>query len=111
MTFGMTLVLTTILYMTQILLLILLIPFSPVAQNFTQEPSSNNFTQDPIRNLNSNILKLTISLHLNPTSTNEINKIIQSLKTKDSHGYDEISSRILKISTPCILSSLTYIRR
>jgi len=83
--------------------------FSSVAQNFTQEPSGNNFTQDPIRNLNSNILKLTTSLHLNPTLTNEINKIIQSLKTKDSHGYDEISSRILKISTPCILSPLTYI--
>ena len=70
--------------------------FSSVAQNFTQEPSGNNFTQNPIRNLNSNILKLTTSLHLNPTSTNEINKIIQSLKTKDSHGYNEISSRILK---------------
>jgi hypothetical protein len=41
--------------------------------------------------------------------TYEINKIIQSLKTKDSHGYDEISSRILKISAPCILSPLTYI--
>jgi len=54
-------------------------------------------------------LKLTTSLHLNPTSTNEINKIIQSLKTKDSHGYDEIFSRILKISTLYILSPLTCI--
>jgi len=83
--------------------------FSSVAQNFTQELSGNDFTQDPIRILNSNILKPTTLLHFNPTSTNEINRIIQSLKTKDSHGYDEISSRILKISTPCILSPLTYI--
>jgi hypothetical protein len=60
--------------------------FSSVAQNFTQDPSGNNFTQDPIRNLNSNILKPTTLLHFNPTLTYEINKIIQSLKTKDSHG-------------------------
>jgi len=36
-------------------------------------------------------------------------KIIPSLKCKDSYGYDKISSRILKISAPYILSPLTYI--
>jgi hypothetical protein len=83
--------------------------FSSVAQNFTQAPSGSNSTKDPIRNLNSNILKPTALLHFNPTLTYEINKIIQSLKTKESHRYDEISSRLLKISTPCILSPLMYI--
>jgi hypothetical protein len=39
----------------------------------------------------------------------EIEKIIHSLKCKNSYGYDEISSRILKASTPCVLSPLTYI--
>ena len=39
----------------------------------------------------------------------EIGKIIHSLKCKDSYGYDEISSRILKISAPYVLSPLTYI--
>jgi hypothetical protein len=29
-------------------------------------------------------------------TTHEIEKIIKSLKTKDTSGYDEISSRILK---------------
>jgi len=38
----------------------------------------------------------------------ETGKIIHSLKCKDSYGYDEISSRILKISAPCA-SPLTYI--
>jgi hypothetical protein len=93
--------------MTQILLLILL--FSSVAQNFIQEPSGNNSTKDLIRILNGNILKPTTLLHFNPTLTYKINNIIQSLKTKDSHGYDEISSRILTINTPCIFSLLTYI--
>jgi hypothetical protein len=31
------------------------------------------------------------------------------MKPKDSHGYDEISTRILKMSAPYILSPLTYI--
>jgi len=31
------------------------------------------------------------------------------LKCKDSYGYDEISSRILKICAPYIFSPLTYI--
>jgi hypothetical protein len=39
----------------------------------------------------------------------EIGKIINSLKCRDSYGYDEISSRILRISAPYVLSPLTYI--
>jgi hypothetical protein len=39
----------------------------------------------------------------------ETEKIIHSLRCKNSYGYDEISSRILKLSTLYILSPLTYI--
>ena len=39
----------------------------------------------------------------------EIGKIIHSLECKDSYGYDEISSRILKISALYVLSPLMYI--
>jgi hypothetical protein len=35
--------------------------------------------------------------------------IIKSLKTKRSNGYDEISVEVLKISSPFIISPLTYI--
>jgi len=38
----------------------------------------------------------------------ENGKIIHSLNCKDSYGYDEISSRILKIIAPYILSPLMY---
>jgi hypothetical protein len=48
-------------------------------------------------------------LELKHTTTHEINNIIQSLSTKDSRGYDEISSRILKISATFIISPLTFI--
>jgi hypothetical protein len=39
----------------------------------------------------------------------KIEVIIKYLKTKISHGYDKISTKILKISASNILSLLTYI--
>ena len=48
-------------------------------------------------------------LVLKPFSTQEILSIIKSLKTKDSFGYDEISTKLLKISASYISSPLTYI--
>jgi hypothetical protein len=48
-------------------------------------------------------------IKLKNTTTHEIDKIIRSLKTKDSHGYDGISTRILKLSASYIVSPLTYI--
>ena len=41
--------------------------------------------------------------------TYEIEKIIKSLNTTKSGGYDEISTRIIKLSVPYITSPLTYI--
>jgi Notch-like protein len=42
-------------------------------------------------------------------STKEIITIIKSLKSKNSHGYDEVPNKLLKISAPYICSPLTYI--
>ena len=52
--------------------------FSSVAHKFIQKPMNNNFIQDPLYNLSLNSLNLNTLLHFNPTSTNEVNKIIQS---------------------------------
>jgi len=41
--------------------------------------------------------------------TYEIEKIIKSLRTKNSCGYNEISHWIIKLSAPFIISSLSYI--
>ena len=49
-------------------------------------------------------------MELRNTTTYEIEKIINSLKCKNSYGYDEISTRLLKASTPYISSPLTNIR-
>jgi hypothetical protein len=48
-------------------------------------------------------------IKFNYTSTNEIEKIIKSLKSNNSNGYDDISIKILKIRAPFISSPLTYI--
>jgi Notch-like protein len=42
-------------------------------------------------------------------TTTEIEKIIKCLKPSNSHGYDEISTKILKYSVHMISSPLTYI--
>jgi hypothetical protein len=47
-------------------------------------------------------------IKLTPVTTKEISEIIKSLTWKNSHGYDEIPVRILKISLPFIISPLTY---
>ena len=44
------------------------------------------------------------------TTTQEIEQIIKSLKTKNSYGYNKISTKILKISCLFISSPLSYIR-
>ena len=48
-------------------------------------------------------------INLKSVSTKEIKNIIKSLKPKNSSGYDGISSKLLKISSPFITSPLTHI--
>jgi hypothetical protein len=43
------------------------------------------------------------------TSTYEIGNIIKALKSKNTSGCDEVSTRILQLSAPYIVSPLTYI--
>ena len=49
------------------------------------------------------------NIKLTPVSTKEVSEVIKSPKWKNSHGYDEIPIKILKISLPFIISPLTYI--
>jgi hypothetical protein len=49
------------------------------------------------------------SLEIRTFSTKEITSIIKALKTKNSYGFDEISTNLLKISAKYICSPLTHI--
>ena len=55
-------------------------------------------------------LRSTMAVNvLKSVSTKEIKNIIKSLKPKNSSGYDTTSTKLLKISSPFITSSLTPI--
>jgi hypothetical protein len=85
--------------------------FSSVAENFHNKFTEENTTsnKDPMCYLYQSFRQPFSKIKLRNTTTYEIEKIIQSLKSKNSYGYDEISSTILKVSAPYILSPLTYI--
>jgi len=88
----------------------------------------NNYFLSIAKSLNSGNNKQTITKEPNPisylinsfhqpfpkmswhnASTHEIEKIIKSLKSKNTGWYDEISTCIQKLSTPYIISPLTSI--
>jgi len=77
-----------------------------LTKNFSDVETTNN--KDPITYLRQNFKHCYSQINLKNTTTHEINKIIKSMKNKTSHGYDEISDKILRVSAPFILSPLTY---
>jgi hypothetical protein len=64
---------------------------------------------DPSNYLFTNFNNTFSRINWKYATTYEINKILVSLKTKNSYGYDEIPLKILKLSDPFIISPLTYI--
>jgi hypothetical protein len=85
--------------------------FSSVAGNLLNNlPGTlNTVNTNPPEYLKNNYSKPNDTIHLKNTTTHEIDTIIHSLKCKDSHGYNEVSTRIIKTSAPHILSSLILI--
>jgi hypothetical protein len=85
--------------------------FSSVAENLLSKNFINktNTNKDFLSYLQQNITQSFSKLKFENTTTYKIKKIIYSLKSKNTYGYEEISTKILKASTPYILSPLTYI--
>ena len=83
--------------------------FSTIVHSLSSESPDNEGMQKLLRKHTPETLELTELFHFKPTITNEIDKIIRSLKNRNSHGYDEVSSKILKISAPYKKTPLTYI--
>jgi hypothetical protein len=54
-------------------------------------------------------LQYLITLKFNNISTKEIERIIKSIRVKNSHGYDGITTKMLKVSAPYISSPLNSI--
>ena len=70
---------------------------------------SSSFARNPNFYLANLIHEPFSSIKFQNTSTREIEKIINTLRMKNSYGYDEISTKVLKISAPFISSPLYYI--
>ena len=85
--------------------------FTSVVDNIIHNSLKTNCLNNvnPLLYLKSKLNQPSSIFIIKNTTTYEINKIIQSMKPKNSHGYDEISIKILKTSAPFILSPLTYI--
>jgi hypothetical protein len=64
---------------------------------------------NPITNLTHIFIRSFSRMSWQYATAHEIEKIIKTLKMKNSCRYDEISSRIIKLSSPFIISPLTYI--
>jgi hypothetical protein len=85
--------------------------FSSAAENllsktFWGKTIINN--KDSIFHLHQNFRQSFPTVKLRNITMYAIEKIIHSLKCKNSYGYDEILTGILKASTPYVLSPLTY---
>jgi hypothetical protein len=88
--------------------------FLNIADNITQK-FSTQITSDIDKNNNyKHYLNLTVKgpfpkIIFKNITTKEIEKVISSLHSKNSSGYDEISMKTLKVSAPFISSPLCYI--
>jgi hypothetical protein len=67
-----------------------------VIGNIIQGNNNSKDNVDPSSYLINNFNNMFSRINWKYTPTYEINKIIKSLKTKNSYGYDEIPMKILK---------------
>jgi hypothetical protein len=87
--------------------------FLTVSENIIKNIRLNRQSYDTHNTLNHYVWnkphKAPTNISFKNTSAKEIENIIRSLKTKESYGYDEITTKILKISASFISFPLAYI--
>ena len=69
----------------------------------------NTGMNNPIKYLTNNFRRPFAKISWQYASTYKNEKIIKSLRAKNTCGYDEISNHIIKLTAPFINSPLTYI--
>jgi len=83
-----------------------------VPKHITHNIHTENFNSidvnDPLNYLYNAFNKPIPAINLKMVTSKEIENAVKSLKPKGSHGYDEIPTKILKLSVPYNLSPLTY---
>jgi hypothetical protein len=69
----------------------------------------DNHITNPMNYLLNSFKRTFTKMSWQYASTYEIEKNIESLKTKNTAGYDEISKRIIKLIAPFIIAPLTHV--
>jgi hypothetical protein len=77
--------------------------------NNNKSTTDNSNKINPLNYLCSAFKQSFTNITVKNTTTYEIEITIKELRSGKSCGYDEITARILKISSPFIVSPLTYI--
>jgi hypothetical protein len=83
--------------------------FLSLADSLTKSNFGNTSDMDYLLFMEHAIKSKFPKICIKPVTTEEIERIIYSFKTKDSCGYDQISLRVLKLSTPYMSLPLNYI--
>jgi hypothetical protein len=83
--------------------------FLNIAGNTSNTSSNEKEEASPLKNLFKHFNQPFSGIKWTYTSANEINKIINSLKSKNSTGYDELSTKVIKSSKLFIISPLINI--
>ena len=77
--------------------------------NYKTSSANSKYIPTPTHYLLQSFNHMFSNFKLMPLSTKDIRNIIKSLNTKSLNGYDEVSTKLLKLSLPFILSPLTHI--
>jgi hypothetical protein len=87
--------------------------FLSIAKKINHNIEHSSGKDNRINNPKSYLSKLSnksfTKIKFNNTSTSEFERIINSLRLKNSHGYDKISTKIIKASASFINSPLNVI--
>jgi hypothetical protein len=81
--------------------------FTNVTNTYQEKDRNTNI--QALSNLYSVFNTPYLQLNWAPVNAKEMKNIIRNLKWKNSFGYDEVTLKILKISSPYIISPLIYL--
>jgi len=76
-----------------------------VSTNYKTSSANNRYTPAPIYYILQSFNRMFSNFKLMPLSTKDIRNIIKPLTTKNSHGYDEVSTKLLKNSVLPLFSA------
>ena len=86
--------------------------FTSLTKGTTVNPANTQATPSnvcPLNYLKQVFVRPFPRIGVKPTTPKEITEIVRSLKSTNSHGYDEIPTSLLKRSLPFIIYPLIYI--